>query len=221
MEPKELFLNILLDIEKKLLTNNYYEKFKIAQLLRQLLLDSKPLLHEVNKVKKRKITFTINDYVIPVEYGSAWGIVSGFDPAKSSDGTNINKVSLDGLLSVTVLLIDPYAYSVKELISIVANKLGAVHLDFPLSENDIKNETDQKVYKLFDLLSKTRVNDIPIYIETICSVSRVVLTGLDPIRADLELELGQERKIGLDEVLVDSRKGFKISNVNMGILEEQ
>ncbi|HEX74694.1 MAG TPA: hypothetical protein G4N93_06060 [Dehalococcoidia bacterium] len=65
MNRRQFFIGTLLDLDDKLKSHDEYETLMIAGLLRKLLLDKNPLVDQVNRQKRQRIRFIINDYPLP------------------------------------------------------------------------------------------------------------------------------------------------------------
>jgi len=106
MEDEELFIAKLMELERYLAAGDDYSMLRAAALLRQLLLDSAPLSHRVNRNAKLKLRFTIcgrryREVVLvdgPVFYSALGGIHKSRPmPHQAED------VALDQLLTTPVL----------------------------------------------------------------------------------------------------------------------
>jgi hypothetical protein len=73
-ETEYLFLATVADVEQKLTEGSRYSLIRAAGLLRQLFLDATPLVHEVNRTFRQRITFQIINHqgVPPVSPQAHW-----------------------------------------------------------------------------------------------------------------------------------------------------
>jgi hypothetical protein len=60
MQADQLFLRTLEDLDRRTTAADEYEALLAAGLLRKLLLDETPLLHQVNRYRRERIRFRIN-----------------------------------------------------------------------------------------------------------------------------------------------------------------
>lgn len=179
MEKKRLFDNTIRDIEAKLKSNDPYEILMISALLRKLLLDSYPLMDQVNEERRLKITFKVNTRPINPLLTEAdfWSIQDGFDP-DTSHFSIAQDLSRDKMLERRVLKSDGHWFTVRDLIDFLSNVGGAVHAGKP----------DDKQKVLQGISSKLRIgvnfqSDLTPVIRATMSIARVVIKGLQPLRS--------------------------------------
>ena len=60
MQADQLFLRTLEDLDRRTTVADEYEALLAAGLLRKLLLDEAPLVHQVNRYRRERIRFRIN-----------------------------------------------------------------------------------------------------------------------------------------------------------------
>jgi hypothetical protein len=130
--PEMLFIRNL-DRLKTILENPSEDGlFESAGLLRALLVDESPLLHQVNRALRLKVSFLVNS-VTPDPPGlepSIRIIAEGISPSLVPKTSN-EVVNLDRLLKYGVLQIDGEWASVRDIIKYVANYAGAIHKSTP------------------------------------------------------------------------------------------
>src|SRR5437016_1370246 len=100
------FLDVCNDLETKIQSSSEYEILKASGLIRELLLDSRPLVHQVNARYKLKLRFEIGMGPPPppsLGQPAFWSKQDGFYPPDASPATQIMQVDLDGLLAAPVL----------------------------------------------------------------------------------------------------------------------
>lgn len=169
-EEEYLFLATAIDIDQKVIEGSRYSLIRAAGLLRQLLLDSSPLVHVVNRKYKLKITFETSDFnQQPPIKPSIHHInldVSAFPGAKTI------QVNLNHLLKAPVFENESVTASVHDLILACANAMGGIHLGKTrTSEEKLILDWDQIFRVLGDEPS----------LRTIAGVCRVVLRGIKPL----------------------------------------
>lgn len=176
MTREELFIHTLEDIERRLQSKDEYEILMIAGLLRKLLLDRESVVDIVNRKKRSKISFTVNDRE-PPQYPrmTFWSVEDGFDPdtalaPRLLKPININK---DQLLARPVMIIDGHVFSVKDLILHVSNIQGSIHA------GDSRTDKEKTLTKLAETIF---IGGLPAGIRLLRAVARVVLKGLDPLK---------------------------------------
>ena len=151
----------------------------ISSLLRKLLLDDSPLIHQVNQDRKLKISFIVNDRQPPIGDKSLvfWSMADGFDPDTSVP--HLRKpleVNKDQLLKRQIMIINGETITVLDLIKFLNNVQGGVHAGRP---ENIKETTLQEAQKYLG------IGGLPAGIRSILSISRVVIKGLEPLRATI------------------------------------
>ena len=83
-----LFLKTLEEIEARIRQQDPYEILACSALLRKLLIDENPLIHQVNRDRRHKFRFKIG---LPPRFPAlknptAWSIQDGFDPDTAVSG---------------------------------------------------------------------------------------------------------------------------------------
>jgi hypothetical protein len=182
MDRDTLFLRTLDELEARTSGQDAYDLLMVAGLLRKLLLDR--FVDDVNKERRLKIRYQPNDYPIlqlPPSAGmTLWTLQDGFDP-EVSDIQRPLDVAVGGLLSRPMMVILGEVVSVKDVISYLANKAGAVHVSEPFSAKE-------KALAQLDATMTLAGN--PPVIRTMLAVTRVVLRGLQPLRDVVAAEKG-------------------------------
>lgn len=172
-----LFLSTVADIERKVQEGSRYSLIRAAGLLRQIFLDSTPLLHVVNRPYQLKIEFETLDYhqqppLIPDAHRVE--LDSSFFP-----GAKTIRIDLEDFLKAPCFRTGGVTATVRDLIRACANAKGGVHLGEAKTyeENLILNWD-----RTFRLLGEEPS------LVTIAGVCRVALRALNPlIRAMLDI----------------------------------
>jgi hypothetical protein len=137
--PETLFIRNLDHLKATLENPSEDGLFESAGLLRALLVDENPLLHQVNRALRLKVSFLVNT-VIPDPPGlepSIRIIAEGISPSLVPKISN-EAVNLDRFLKYGVLQIEGEWASVRDVIKYVANYAGAIHKstpDTPMTKN--------------------------------------------------------------------------------------
>lgn len=183
MDKDTLFLKTIEDVENKMKSKDAYEILMISGLLRKLLLDDYPLTDQVNKNRRLKISFVINDRKPPFVDASLefWSIEDGFDPDTSVP--HLSKplaVDRERLLNSEIMIVNREVITVFDLIKFLSHVLGAIHAGSPKTSKEIALNEINKYLK---------IGGLPAGIRSILAVSRVVLKGLEPLRKSVVIDL--------------------------------
>ena len=178
-----LFLKTCDELERRIALSNEYEVLMSAGLLRKLLLDERPLAHQVNARLKLKLEFEIGQapplppsFPEPVFFSEQ----DGLDPATARPGKVIRHVGFDEFLRQVVLKVKGVSYSVRDLIRFEADVMGAIHAGAP---KDAREEQLEKVRDLY-------IGGLPASVRQLKAISRVVLKTLRPLRERVHVDLG-------------------------------
>ena len=165
VELNDLFLKTLSDIREKTQSDEHYEIFMSAPLLRKLFLDGgASLIDQVNKRYKLKLKFMVNDKKPVIMDGLLfWTIQDGFDPETSHLSIPL-EVNKDEMLKRQVMFKQNQVYTVHELIDCLCHVSGAVHHGSSKNEKEfILNEVEQPI------------------VRSLLAINRVILKGLKPL----------------------------------------
>jgi hypothetical protein len=180
MDPAALFLRTLDDLKHRSEATDEYEVLLAAALLRKLLMDSQPLVDQVNADHRLKLRFRING---PTAYEEMvlgdspvyWSLEDGIDPFLDHPPGLMAPVDAtrDQLLARRVMVVDGEEVTVRDLIDQLAHIEGAVHRSEPDERREvILKEAARQVF----------VGGLPAGIRQIRAIARVVLDGLEPLR---------------------------------------
>lgn len=155
-----------------------------AAILRRLLLDERRLVDRVNRDRRLKLTYRINVrppiwQVTGDPSPITWSREDGLDPETAHGVPQPQDVTLDRLLATLVVVHNGYEVSVKELIQHAAHVKGGVHLGEPKSDKD---------RALSELASSLSIGGYSAGTGPMKAIGRVVLKGLQPLRALIEEE---------------------------------
>jgi len=178
-ETDLLFLNTLKDIERRIELEDPYDILGCSALLRKLLIDEYPLVHQVNRERRLKLRFQIG---LPLRFPpglepTAWSIQDGLDPATSVPGHATTTVDLDGFLAAKVLASEGKTYTVKDLVQFEANIMGGVHAGTP---------REQKEHVLDSLGRLFEMGGYRVSLRQLKAICRVALRGLAELRQDVD-----------------------------------
>lgn len=188
MQADQLFLRTLEDLERRTAVADEYEALLAAGLLRKLLLDEAPLVHQVNRYRRVRIRFRINGET-PVEKAVLednpvfWLIGDAIDPeAFPAPGLSApTEAKLDQFLARTVIVAQGERLSVGDLIKQVAHIDGAVHKGKPTNARE----------ELLDKMSRSMFfRDLPATVHHVQLAGKIVVRALTPLRDAILAEPG-------------------------------
>lgn len=177
IESEALFLRTLDDIERRLNQQDPYEILFIAALVRKLFLDDFPLVDQVNRNHRLKITFeTTLPFELPTDFPAPtfWTVQDGLDPDTAHPGKRRYVASRDQFFQTVVTIVNDHQYSVREIVLFESNVMGAVHAGSP--------KTD-KEHALKQVDSTIAVGGYASSLRQLQAIARVVLKSLSPLRA--------------------------------------
>lgn len=188
MRAPDLFLAVLQELRQRVAAGDDYSMLRAAALLRQLLLDASPLMHEVNRPYKLKLLFVVcgghyRRYILSMQpapdlYCSFGGLhVSGLFSHQ------IEHVPLKEFLITPVLKSGPHIFTVADLITICANILGGVHKDAPQSEKE-------KALQAFEIKADPKHRSV--HAAQMRPIILVVLDALEELRIRVEADAQQQ-----------------------------
>jgi hypothetical protein len=175
MSAEELFVRRFDDLVLGLKARDDYEVVKVGAILRQLLLDDTPLIHNVNRQHRLKLRFIVNDIwskELPIQPDVHF-VASGLDPSMLALASGTKSISLDQFLGLEILKSKTNKFTVRELIKYAANKAGGVHHGDTL---------DSKEAELLRTLEKVGALGFSAMTLGLRSISRITLTTLAPLR---------------------------------------
>jgi hypothetical protein len=188
MQADQLFLRTLEDLDRRTTAADEYEALLAAGLLRKLLLDEAPLVHQVNRYRRERIRFRINgetplERTLLEDRPDYWAIGDAIDPdAFPSPGLSAPvDAKLDQFLARTVMAVRGERLSVGDLIRQVAHIDGAVHKGRPASARE----------ELLDEMSRFMFfPDLPSTVHHVQLIGRIVVHGLTPLRDAILADTG-------------------------------
>ena len=132
---ERLFLETLHDLESRIAGGKDYDFTRATALLRQLLLDKRPLVHAVNERYRVKLRFELAPPRGPLPPDIEEPLFHGV-PLMPFPGGSVQH-SLAEFLGREVLLSDRVRYSVADVIRTIAHVFGGVHNEKPTSEMEV------------------------------------------------------------------------------------
>lgn len=182
------FLETLNDLEKSTNELHEYTLIRTSGLLRKLLFDSDPLIHQINRRFKLRIEFSIhNDSYLQLikqmfKHASRGALFCQCDGlAWSPSGQGIVKKSLQEFLGYEFLCFENNWFTVKEVVQYFAYCEGGVH---PVK---LSNSREALLAQLIET-ARTRAN-LPQAVYELKGINLVVLEALAPLRRRVAQEL--------------------------------
>ena len=165
-----LFISTVMDIDQKLRKGSRYDLIRAAGLLRQLFLDSTPLVHSVNRNYHQKISFETIDYRPQFsKTPDAYSVSLDWSRYPSAKTKIIN---LDDFMKTPCFVTNGVTATVRDLIRACANSKGGIHLGKTKTiEEGIVIDWDDTI-RLFGNEPSLQV---------LADVCRVSLIGLKPL----------------------------------------
>lgn len=181
MQADQLFLRTLEDLDRRTTVADEYEALLAAGLLRKLLLDEAPLIHQVNRYRRERIRFRINgetplERIILADNPVFWAIGDAIKPDAYQGRPGVSAptdAKLDQFLARPVMCMRGERLSVGDLIKQVAHIDGAVH----------KREPTNAREQLLDEISRFMFfGDLPGTVHHVQLIGRIVVRALTPLR---------------------------------------
>jgi len=182
-QVESLFVATVEELKARLRANSPYSLLKASANIRLLLIDGSPLLHQANKRLALKLSFKVAvNEPAPDSMGMKGGIVvlnDAVDPTIPPFDQYSQDLKLDPFLAVRVAWINGHAYTIKDVILLVANVMGGVHAREP------KGQTQEALMGL-DAMWGFGQNSQTLH--QLGVIGRLVVAGLEPLCAALKAE---------------------------------
>jgi hypothetical protein len=181
MQADRLFLRTLEDLDRRTTVADEYEALLAAGLLRKLLLDETPLVHQVNRYRRERIRFRVNgetplERIMLGDNPVFWAIGDAIDPDAFSSFPGASApmdAKLDQFLARTVMFARGERLSVGDLIKQVAHIDGAVHKGNPTNARE----------ELIDEISHFMFfRNLPGTVHHVQLIGKIVVRALTPLR---------------------------------------
>jgi len=179
MDRRVLFINTMNDLKSRSNSHNEYEILMISGLLRKLLMDSDPLMNQMNRYLKLKIRFRINDVKLssetPIPLFQSIG--DDFDPGiPPLFPKNEKEVTLDQFLKIEIMEYRGHRINIGELIQHMAHIEGAIHPGVP-------KEKKEEIMK--ELVETIGIGGFPAGIRIMKSITNIVIKGLSELEREI------------------------------------
>jgi hypothetical protein len=153
------------------------ELVDLPLILRQLVVDGSPLIHQVNRERRIKVRFVVGLSVrerVDEIVSLGLPVLDTYLLAMLPPNEPKREVTLEQLLAHEVVKIRDNYYSAHQLLDACANKLGGVHYD-------LKGHVDAVVRDLQDLGSFLEQQGLGATFGVLLLLARVAYTGLIPL----------------------------------------
>ncbi|HET6204765.1 MAG TPA: hypothetical protein VFI25_18380 [Planctomycetota bacterium] len=131
-DAESLFVDTVQDLRGICLQPTPYSLLRASGLLRQLLLDSTPLIHAVNQKQRVQLWFEVSD--LEAEGTKAEGIGGWRNLFPGIPGVPTQRLDLAGFLREVPLWWEGRKFTVRDVILTAANAKGGVHAGPPKDE---------------------------------------------------------------------------------------
>jgi hypothetical protein len=174
-ERDRLFLQTLDDLSRRVDAQDPYEILGASALIRKLLLDSEPLIDQVNRQHRLKLRFRVGlPRGLPpgLPEPVVWTKQDGLDPEAGVPGTTVQEMTRDQFLATPVLKVRGRQYTVREVILFEANIMGGVHA------GSAKEEQEQVLQQLNEMFT---LGGYRASLRQLKAIGKVILYGLQPL----------------------------------------
>jgi hypothetical protein len=139
---ENFFICSMIDLQNRM-DGNIYDTIRASGILRQLLMDSSPLLSQANQRHKLKIVFELRDNSseLSKNHEQLW-----VRPIPVHDNDPVIKLDKEKFLQYPICIYKHHTYRIRDLIDYFCHILGGIHSGKPREE---KEETFTKIHKAF------------------------------------------------------------------------
>lgn len=184
MNRDDLFLATMDDLDERLAAAEEYDALRAAALVRQLLLDGAPLVHQVNRERRVKVVFRVGDLgavpsrIPPGAVGVRF-MVDGLYPDQDLGRIQVvHEVGLDGFLGHPVGHYGDEPITIADVVKYLAHVEGGVHAGEPASEVDSN---------LARMAAAVRVGGLTAPVRVMRSIGRITRDALVPLRKAVDV----------------------------------
>ena len=172
---EHIFINTLDDIREKLNRGDRYSIIRASGLLRQLLIDDSPLVHQVNRnygisISLETIDFKLKPPIKPFFH------LQNIDASAFPDARKVTS-NLSQFLEAECLLYNQHEYTVKDIIKACANIMGGVHSGVP------KTIKEQSLLQIDNVMS---FGGLAPSLAALRGIVNVVLVALAPLESAIK-----------------------------------
>jgi len=177
---KQLYLHKLTELQARLSGGGHFILVNASSILRQLLLDSTPLVNKVKREFGIKLTFIVTKSMLDSPVFSSGKIpmpkfyINMLDPGEDPEGFREAQVNIDGLLGTLCLYIEDESFTVRNIIKTCAHILGGVH-----SSDELDHREQILLGEMRSIPDPSRGYTVAVGL--LLPISHVVLRGLFPL----------------------------------------
>lgn len=173
--PDDLFVLTLNELASLTNSHSIGSSLRSAFLMRKLLLDGNPLLHQANKTKRHKIRFTVSsrpnaDSYDHIPIPDPLVHIQTLDPSVTP--SQIQNVTLQRFLGLPAAKVQSRILTVRDIISLAANEGGGVHLSQSPSQE-------------LQIISSKMPLVGPILPKIISTLAQITCHALGPLRQEI------------------------------------
>lgn len=201
LDLQYLFVRVIQDLDRIARSGDDYDCLRVAALLRPLLLDERPLIHQVNRLHQLPLGFVVGRVLVDdVVDSSTLPPTSKPRLVKTRDGRRFDaagsafdpetfrgrpqELSLDTFLAALVLKVDDHFVSVRELITNMAYVEGIVHPGAPKGTRP----ADSALLEWRRMLTTQGRHPI---LDTVAAIGRVVVASQVALAYECDLALAR------------------------------
>jgi hypothetical protein len=177
---EEFFLNTLRDLEQCILEEDPYKILRASALIRKLFLDDYPLVDQINRKYRLKISFKVAAPLGPppnLPPPSFFTIQDGIDPDTAPPFKRQMEINRDQFFKIVPLIVKDRQYTIRDIILFEANVMGGVHA------GSAKEDKSRVLQKINDTLS---IGGYRASLRQLKAIGRVVLKALTPLKEEIE-----------------------------------
>ena len=175
-----LFMETLKELEARVSAQDPYMILGASALIRKLLLDDFPLVDQVNRQYRLKLTFEVTEppnFPPGLPEPMFYSVQDAIDPETVRPGKAKKTVNRDQLLSYVLAKVDGRPYTLREIVLFEANVMGGVHAGSPKEDKDRLLHEINKMVAIGGYRSSLR---------QLQAIGRVIIKGLAPLRNAIE-----------------------------------
>jgi hypothetical protein len=182
VDVDRFFLETLDDLEARAVWGaSEYSLLRASALLRELLIDDHPVVHQVNHARGMRLRFRVRQ-APPTSSGlHIWlGINPDDKVEESGSEASTTEVGIRDLLALPMVFLPSSTLTVHDLITLGSNVLGGIHLGPP---------RQARHQELIDYPLKISHGLVPIELVSMVPITAVLLGGIEPLRARVRAEV--------------------------------
>ena len=170
-----LFIKTLDDLSARIVSSDPYEILGASALIRKLLLDDHPLVDQVNRDYRVKITFDIiQPRATPpgLPAPTFWTVQDGLDPDTAPPIGQRVQISRDQFFGTVLSIVQGREFTLREIVLFEANVMGGVHAGTAKKDQEKVLESVGQQISVGGYRSSLR---------QLKAIGRVVLKALQPL----------------------------------------